>query len=177
MNVCGALIRMYTDRCMPQILRKAAFKIVDEGHLTELLQVAREPLVVNADNLKDFVGNPMFTKDRMYDSTPPGVVMGLAWTAMGGSVLYIETALSETLGGKREGKSGALSVTGHLGDVMKESTQIAYTFAKVCPKGGVSLEQAHPLIFVLCYTKGGTYTFRYKYTLHQRLHILTLYPF
>ena len=136
-NVHGAFICIYIACCMPQILRKAAFKIVDEGHLTELLPVAREPLVVNPDNLKDFVGNPMFTKDRMYDSTPPGVVMGLAWTAMGGSVLYIETALSETLDGKREGKSGALSVTGHLGEVMKESTQIAYTFAKVCPKGGI----------------------------------------
>ena len=90
---------------------------------------------MKADNLKDFVGNPLFTKDRMYDSTPPGVVMGLAWTAMGGSVLYIETVKlpHHPPKGEGEGESGrgTLTVTGHLGDVMKESTQIAYTFAKV----------------------------------------------
>ena len=52
------------------------------------------PVVIAQDNLKDYVGNPLFTKDRMYETTPPGVVMGMAWTAMGGSVLYIETTLS-----------------------------------------------------------------------------------
>lgn len=54
--------------------------------------------------------------------------MGLAWTAMGGSTLYIETVPSQTLEGKGE---GSLTSTGQLGDVMKESTQIAYTYAKV----------------------------------------------
>lgn len=38
---------------------------------------------MTADNLQDYVGKPLFTVDRMYDVTPPGVVMGLAWTAMG----------------------------------------------------------------------------------------------
>ena len=86
---------------------------------------------MSTDNLKDFVGNPLFTSDRMYETTPPGVVMGLAWTAMGGSTLFIETALSRpllTVEGKEE---GGMVATGQLGDVMKESTQIAYTFAKV----------------------------------------------
>ena len=106
---------------------------------------AEEPslLEVTSEKLKDYVGNPIFTSDRMYDVTPPGVVMGLAWTAMGGSTLYIETAVSkspwkETLAnedksraGEEEG-GGVLLSTGHLGDVMKESTQIAYTYAKVC---------------------------------------------
>ena len=86
---------------------------------------------MSTDNLKDFVGNPLFTSDRMYETTPPGVVVGLAWTAMGGSTLFIETALSRpllTVEGKEE---GGMITTGQLGDVMKESTQIAYTFAKV----------------------------------------------
>ena len=89
---------------------------------------------MDPENLHDFVGNPVFTSDRMYESTPPGVVMGLAWTAMGGSTLYIETALTRSLKkGEGEGEKvgGGLVSTGQLGEVMKESTEIAYTFAKV----------------------------------------------
>ena len=101
---------------------------------------AEEPslLEVTSEKLKDYVGNPIFTSDRMYDVTPPGVVMGLAWTAMGGSTLYIETAISRSRrketavsGDKQEEEGGVLLSTGQLGDVMKESTQIAYTYAKV----------------------------------------------
>ena len=123
-----------------QIFRKVAFKIIQassssaeaEGAAPTQQVEDSQQLTVVAENLKDFVGNPLFTKDRMYDSTPPGVVMGLAWTAMGGSVLYIETVRLPHAPPKGEGESGrgSLTVTGHLGDVMKESTQIAYTFAK-----------------------------------------------
>ncbi len=73
----------------------------------------------------------------MYETTPPGVVMGLAWTAMGGSTLYIETALTTPprTAAQSEGREGSdggrLLSTGQLGDVMKESTEIAYTYAKV----------------------------------------------
>ncbi|KAM4707918.1 lon protease homolog, mitochondrial [Discoglossus pictus] len=102
-----------------KVLRKSAFKIVTgEAQYVE----------VTADNLQDFVGKPIFTVDRMYDVTPPGVVMGLAWTAMGGSTLFIETSLRRPLG--KESKDGSLEVTGQLGDVMKESAKIAYTFAR-----------------------------------------------
>jgi len=87
------------------------------------------PVCVSPDVLKEFVGNPTFTSDRMYETTPPGVVMGLAWTAMGGSTLYVESSLSKPLSDKDEG--GSLRATGQLGDVMKESADIAYTFAKV----------------------------------------------
>ena len=90
------------------------------------------PVVVSSSNLKDFLGLPPFVSDRFYETTPPGVVMGLAWTAMGGSTLYIETGVAEGCGQTKEGqKEGGLSTTGQLGDVMKESTTIAYTFAKV----------------------------------------------
>lgn len=103
---------------------------------------AKEPsfLEVTSDKLKDYVGNPIFTSDRMYETTPPGVVMGLAWTAMGGSTLYIEIAVSkprkkEAIGSEENvkggGEEGVLQSTGHLGEVMKESTLIAYTYAKV----------------------------------------------
>ncbi|KAG2172941.1 hypothetical protein INT44_004682 [Umbelopsis vinacea] len=82
---------------------------------------------ITTDSLKDYVGPPVFHSDRLYDQTPPGVVMGLAWTSLGGSSLYIESVLESPLTPKSTPK---LSKTGQLGDVMKESTTIAYTFAK-----------------------------------------------
>ncbi|KAK9059591.1 hypothetical protein SSX86_020295 [Deinandra increscens subsp. villosa] len=84
-----------------------------------------EKVLVDEKNLADYVGKPVFHAERMYDQTPLGVVMGLAWTAMGGSTLYIETTQVE----QGEGK-GALHLTGQLGDVMKESAQIAHTVAR-----------------------------------------------
>ncbi|KAI8384637.1 ATP-dependent protease La [Radiomyces spectabilis] len=82
---------------------------------------------ITPDNLKDYVGPAVFQSDKLYDQPPPGVIMGLAWTSMGGSSLYIESVLESSLGPK---SSPHLSKTGQLGDVMKESTTIAYTFAK-----------------------------------------------
>lgn len=84
-----------------------------------------EKVVVDESNLSNYVGKPVFHAERIYDQTPTGVVMGLAWTAMGGSTLYIETTQVE----QGEGK-GALHLTGQLGDVMKESAQIAHTVAR-----------------------------------------------
>jgi ATP-dependent Lon protease len=46
-------------------------------------EVKEPPLVVSSEQLKDFVGREKFTSDRLYETTPPGVIMGLAWTAMG----------------------------------------------------------------------------------------------
>ncbi|XP_065912024.1 lon protease homolog, mitochondrial-like [Dysidea avara] len=103
-----------------KIFRKAALKIVEHPK--------DSPIHVSPDVLKDYVGNPTFTSDRMYETTPPGVVMGLAWTAMGGSTLYVESSLSKPLSDKDDG--GSLRVTGQLGDVMKESADIAFTYAK-----------------------------------------------
>ncbi|PNS16335.1 Lon protease, mitochondrial [Sphaceloma murrayae] len=82
---------------------------------------------IDKDNLKDYVGPPVFTADRLYETTPPGVAMGLAWTQMGGAALYIETIIENALNyNSRPG----FERTGNLRPVMKESTQIAYSFAK-----------------------------------------------
>ena len=66
-----------------------------------------DKVVIGPDDLKDYVGPPPFTSDRIYQTTPPGVVMGLAWTSMGGNSLYVEAAAVE----KGEGK-GSLKTTG-----------------------------------------------------------------
>lgn len=125
-----------------KITRKLALQVVAERDGTEeyLSEKSRrhkgdnDSWSVNESNLDNYVGKPIFTSDRMYekDPLPNGVVMGLAWTSMGGSALYIETQgikrnKDET--GKRRG-GGNLKVTGQLGDVMSESTQIAYTVSR-----------------------------------------------
>lgn len=63
-------------------------------------QYAGEPIQINGSNLIDYVGQPPFRSDRIYEKTPVGVVVGLAWTAMGGSTLYAESALVERGSGK-----------------------------------------------------------------------------
>ncbi|XP_055938456.1 lon protease homolog, mitochondrial-like [Argiope bruennichi] len=103
-----------------KILRKGAFKLVKK----EITSVE-----ISETNLQDFVGKPLFTQDRLYETTPPGVVMGLAWTAMGGSTLFIETTQYKPFSDEKK-YDGSMQITGHLGDVMKESANIAYSYAK-----------------------------------------------
>jgi Lon-like ATP-dependent protease len=88
-------------------------------------KIAIETVMIDESNLADYVGKPVFHAEKLYEQTPVGVVMGLAWTSMGGSTLYIETTVVE----EGEGKGG-LNITGQLGDVMKESAQIAHTVAR-----------------------------------------------
>ncbi|XP_068148631.1 lon protease homolog, mitochondrial isoform X1 [Drosophila tropicalis] len=105
-----------------KVIRKVAFRLVKkEG----------EHFHISADNLTKFLGKQIFSTDRMYAITPPGVVMGLAWTAMGGSSLYIETSKRHIRRNKKpDAAPGTLNITGNLGDVMKESAQIALTVAR-----------------------------------------------
>jgi ATP-dependent Lon protease len=95
---------------------RVSLKVPDTVHVT-----------IDKDNLSDYVGPPVFTSDRLYDTTPPGVAMGLAWTQMGGAALYVESILESAL--TRSSRPG-LTTTGNLKSVMKESTAIAYSFAK-----------------------------------------------
>ncbi|OCK83043.1 lon protease like, mitochondrial [Lepidopterella palustris CBS 459.81] len=95
---------------------RIALKVPDSVHVR-----------ITKDNLKDYVGPPVFTSDRLYETTPPGVAMGLAWTSMGGSALYIESILENAL--SYSSKPG-LERTGNLKAVMNESARIAYSFAK-----------------------------------------------
>ncbi|PMD47384.1 ATP-dependent protease La [Hyaloscypha variabilis F] len=95
---------------------RVSLRVPDTVHVT-----------IDKDNLKDYVGPPVFTSDRLYDVTPPGVAMGLAWTQMGGAALYVESILESAL--TSDSRPG-LTTTGNLKAVMKESTSIAYSFAK-----------------------------------------------
>ncbi|KAL3474358.1 Lon protease-like protein, mitochondrial [Aspergillus californicus] len=103
-----------------------------ENSTTEIPRVALKvpddvQLSIGKDSLTDYVGPPIFTADRLYDTFPPGVTMGLAWTSMGGAALYVESILENAL--SPESRPG-LDITGNLQNVMKESTHIAYSFVK-----------------------------------------------
>jgi Lon-like ATP-dependent protease len=64
------------------------------------VEYSGEPITIGPGDLKEYVGIPPFAKDRFYDTTPPGVVMGLAWTALGGATLYVEAAPVVEVGGE-----------------------------------------------------------------------------
>lgn len=125
-NAVSTLIKQYAresgvrglQKHIEKIFRRAAFKIVNKE--TEFVSV-------DDDNLQEYVGKPLFVHEGIYEETPPGVVTGLAWTAMGGATLYIETT---TTGPVDNTKPGTVQITGHLGDVMKESVTIAHSVAK-----------------------------------------------
>jgi ATP-dependent Lon protease len=104
-----------------KILRKVAVKIVRQE---EKPSKKKEPVKVQQiteENLETYLGKPIFTTDRFYERTPVGVCMGLAWTSLGGATLYIEAT-------KVPAEKTEMKLTGQAGDVMKESSQIAWTY-------------------------------------------------
>lgn len=84
------------------------------------------PTTIEPEHLKEYLGLPSAAHDSQKGNEGAGVVTGLAWTQMGGEVLFIESQVSE-------GK-GMLSMTGNLGNVMKESATIAYQYIKAHPE-------------------------------------------
>lgn len=106
------------EKMIEKITRKIAFQVVKKQN---------DRVVVTDKNLSTFVGRPLHANDRLYDVTPAGVVMGLGYTKLGGTVLFIET--SKQYSPKSAGPDG-LQLTGNLGNVMRESAAIALSVAK-----------------------------------------------
>ena len=86
---------------------------------------------LSIDELAEYLGMKEYMRDRYEGNDYAGVVTGLAWTAVGGEILYIESSLSRNKGEK-------LTLTGNLGDVMKESAVIALQYVKPTPINWVS---------------------------------------
>ena len=133
------------DKSQLKIEKAAIEKIIDEythesgvrGLEKQIAKVARVtakkialeesyPKSLKASHLREYLGLPTNSHDKQKGNEAPGVVTGLAWTSMGGEILFIESSVSK-------GK-GVLSMTGNLGDVMKESAQIAYQYIKAHPE-------------------------------------------
>lgn len=101
------------ERTIAKIIRKRAAQYVQDGSIEKK---------VNPSDLKEILGSPIFQLEKAFDNSVPGVATGLAWTSVGGEILFVEALTSA-------GK-GELTMTGSLGDVMKESATIAYEFLK-----------------------------------------------
>ena len=108
------------EKMLKTILRKVAMKIVRAQEKKK--KPEKVGYKIDETSLKGYLGKPIFTTDRFYEITPVGIAMGLAWTAMGGATLYIETIQVPSTKTK-------MSLTGQAGEVMKESAQIAWTYA------------------------------------------------
>lgn len=115
-----AIIESYTresgvrelDKKIAKVMRKlACLKASDE----------QLPAQIKPENLQDYLGMVEYTRDKYQGNDYAGVVTGLAWTAVGGEILFVETSLSK-------GKGGKLTLTGNLGDVMKESAMLALEY-------------------------------------------------
>ena len=106
-------------RQLEKQINKAMRKLAFKQAMDKLLPYTK----ITPDKLVDLLGKPSYTRDIYQGNKYAGVVTGLAWTSVGGEILFIETSLSK-------GKSGKLTLTGNLGDVMKESAVIALEYVK-----------------------------------------------
>ena len=103
------------EKQINKAMRKLAFKQALNGEIPYDKITPKE--------VEELLGNPPFYRDIYQGNDYAGVVTGLAWTSVGGEILFIETSLSK-------GKAGKLTLTGNLGDVMKESAVIALEYVK-----------------------------------------------
>ena len=103
------------EKQINKALRKLAYKLAYEEEL--------DTTNITPAEVSTLLGNPPFNRDIYQGNDYAGVVTGLAWTSVGGEILFIETSLSK-------GKAGKLTLTGNLGDVMKESAVIALEYVK-----------------------------------------------
>ena len=100
------------DMKIAKIMRKLARKVASDDEYKK---------VIDPDDLQEYLGAVEYTRDQYQGNEYAGVVTGLAWTSVGGEILFIETSLNK-------GKGGKLTLTGNLGDVMKESAILALQY-------------------------------------------------
>ncbi len=102
------------DRVVAKVARKIAKRVAMEEAYKSSLTVA---------DVRELLGAPRYSREKYQGNEYPGVVTGLAWTSVGGEILFIEASLSN-------GKEKKMTLTGNLGDVMKESAVLAFEYIK-----------------------------------------------
>ena len=105
------------EKQIDKVFRKTAYLTAVEG------KMPFENASVKPQDVEKLLGKPIFSRDKYQGNEYAGVVTGLAWTAVGGEILFIETSLSRS-------KAPRLTLTGNLGDVMKESAILALEYVK-----------------------------------------------
>lgn len=109
-----------------KILRKLSLEIVRNNESqskkkTKRRVTTKASYIITPQELQKYVGKPLFHSDRIYETTPVGVCAGLAWTSMGGASLYVESI-------KIPAEKTEMKLTGQAGQVMKESSEIAWSY-------------------------------------------------
>lgn len=103
------------EKKINKIMRKLALRFAKTGEQTAIN--------IKVSDVEELLGTPIFSRDKYQGNEYAGVVTGLAWTAVGGEILFVETSLSK-------GKGSQLTLTGNLGDVMKESAMLALEYLR-----------------------------------------------
>jgi ATP-dependent Lon protease len=112
------------EKKIRRIMRKLAVQVVRDQRRHRRkgdLDRVRLSYRINKHTVSQYLGKPEFLSDRFYKKTPVGVATGLAWTALGGATLYIEAI-------KVPAEKTAMKLTGQAGEVMKESSEIAWSY-------------------------------------------------
>jgi len=119
--VLQSIIENYTRESGVRLLEKTIAKVI--RNRARFIAMNEEiALSLTNEDIEKILGPAPFNYEKSYSGKTPGVATGLAWTAVGGEILFVEVSLSQ-------GK-GVLTVTGNLGDVMKESASLAYEYLK-----------------------------------------------
>lgn len=124
-HIIDTIISDYTRESGVRTMEKTIARIIRNraAHYVQYGELEKE---ITPEDLHKILGAPIFQKERSIDHDVPGVATGLAWTPVGGEILFVESITSHGKGG--------LTLTGNLGDVMKESATIAYEFFKAHSK-------------------------------------------
>lgn len=117
------IIERYTRESGVRSLEKQIAKLCRKMAIGMANKESVESETVGVADVEKLLGKPLYTRDKYQGNDYAGVVTGLAWTSVGGEILFIETSLSK-------GKAGKLTLTGNLGDVMKESAMLALEYIK-----------------------------------------------
>lgn len=117
------IIENYTRESGVRELEKKISKVMRKVALEMARNKFTETHELKPADIENFLGAPEYSRDKYQGNEYAGVVTGLAWTAVGGEILFVETSLSK-------GKGAHLTLTGNLGDVMKESAMLALEYLK-----------------------------------------------
>lgn len=111
------------QKALDKINRKIVTELLTADNGAAVQDIASKKVTVDAADLDKYLGKPVFDESQIKRAAKPGTAIGLAWTSMGGDTLLLESVSFPE-------KNGGLQLTGQMGDVMKESAQIAFNWAK-----------------------------------------------
>ncbi|MDO4949189.1 MAG: endopeptidase La [Bacteroidales bacterium] len=126
-NSIELIVENYTRESGVRELEKKINKIIRQIALANARTDEATLVNITPERVRKYLGVAEYTRDKYQGNEYAGVVTGLAWTAVGGEILFVETSLSK-------GKGEKLTLTGNLGDVMKESAMLALEYLKAHPQ-------------------------------------------